>query len=211
MKGDKTSFKSLVLQAKQGNREALNTLLEELTPIVRLRINTIANDWLLLRIDRDDLVNGALERIAHSLQGFEYRNKATFIAWVAAVSLNHVHQICRSLGAEIRNPGVLISLQAKLHLPDQSTKELVDTLPGSETTPSGSLLRSDRIKLARRVLSQLSDGYRQVLELRFFDCLTTSDIAQRLNKTEGAVRIMLMRAEREFRKTKKQIDPNSDY
>jgi len=47
---------------------------------------------------------------------------------------------------------------------------------------------------ARRILAELSDNYRRVLELRFLHGYSLKEVAAELRSTVGAVKVMQLRA-----------------
>ena len=56
--------------------------------------------------------------------------------------------------------------------------------------PSG----DDRVETVERILSQLSDNYRRVLELRFLHGYSLKEVAHEMHSTVGAVKVMQLRA-----------------
>ena len=60
--------------------------------------------------------------------------------------------------------------------------------------PEQSLVREQRVYLMRTVLTKLSDKYRQMIELRYFEELSYDEIAVKLNIPLGTVKAQLFRA-----------------
>ncbi len=50
------------------------------------------------------------------------------------------------------------------------------------------------VETAQRILAQLSDNYRRVLELRFLHGYSLKEVAAEMNSTVGAVKVMQLRA-----------------
>jgi RNA polymerase sigma factor (sigma-70 family) len=76
------------------------------------------------------------------------------------------------------------------------------TVPaGGEQDPDQLALRHEEEALLREHLSKLPMSYQLILQLRFGDGLRTAEIASRLNKSSGAVRMMLTRALNSLRET----------
>ena len=71
--------------------------------------------------------------------------------------------------------------EAELH------EDLVMAVP--PTPPS-----QERADAVQRILDQLSDNYRRVLELRFLHGYSLKEVAAEMNSTVGAVKVMQLRA-----------------
>jgi RNA polymerase sigma-70 factor, ECF subfamily len=52
----------------------------------------------------------------------------------------------------------------------------------------------DRTETVQQILSQLSDNYRRVLELRFLHGYSLKEVAAEMNSTVGAIKVMQLRA-----------------
>jgi RNA polymerase sigma factor (sigma-70 family) len=63
-----------------------------------------------------------------------------------------------------------------------------------DQSPEYLALRNEEDMLLRERLSQLPEQYQLVLQLRFVNGLRSAEIASRLQKSEGAIRMMLSRA-----------------
>lgn len=76
-----------------------------------------------------------------------------------------------------------------------------------EQTPEQVALRSEEYALLRDYLLHLPAQQQAVLRLRFADDLRSPEIARRLNKSEGSVRMLLARALNHLRKVYAQEIP----
>lgn len=71
---------------------------------------------------------------------------------------------------------------------------LVDVLVASLTSPSSAFGRDERRRRLQEALAALPELNREALRLRYIEGLPTKEIALRLGKTDGAVRVLLTRA-----------------
>ena len=62
----------------------------------------------------------------------------------------------------------------------------------------------DRADTVQKILGQLSDNYRRVLELRFLHGYSLKEVAAEMNSTVGAVKVMQLRALRAAAKVKEE-------
>jgi RNA polymerase sigma-70 factor (ECF subfamily) len=80
-----------------------------------------------------------------------------------------------------------------------SESELHEDLVLAVPPPPASEERADTV---RRILAQLPDNYRRVLELRFLHGYSLKEVAVEMNSTVGAVKVMQLRALRAAAKVK---------
>lgn len=69
----------------------------------------------------------------------------------------------------------------------------LDLLVASITSPSAAFSRNQKELRLQLALQELSDEQRTVIRLRFVEGLATRDIAEQLQKSDGAVRVLLTR------------------
>jgi len=72
-------------------------------------------------------------------------------------------------------------------------QDLVALLTASMTTPTQAVVRSERERRLNEALATFPDDHREMLRLRYGEGLSTKDIAEKMNKTDVAVRVLLSR------------------
>lgn len=107
---------------------------------------------------------------------------ASFRAWLFRIARNTVANAHRSRARRRTEP-----IEAMLADP-----------PAPDADPAGLSLRADDARRVRAALAQLPDERRQVVLLRFADDLSAREIGQVLDRSEGAVRVLLHRALRDL-------------
>ncbi len=70
--------------------------------------------------------------------------------------------------------------------------------PAPNADPAGIVGRAEELRRVLRAVSQLPDDRRQVVLLRFVDGLSSREIGQVLDRSEGAARVLLHRALRDL-------------
>ncbi len=75
----------------------------------------------------------------------------------------------------------------------EGSQDLIALLAASMTTPTQAAVRDEREANLRAVLATFPDEHREVLRLRYVQGLATKEIAQRMNKTDVAIRVLLTR------------------
>jgi RNA polymerase sigma-70 factor (ECF subfamily) len=86
------------------------------------------------------------------------------------------------------------SREAALPQGDGSGVGIADLLAASMTTPSEAFSRDQRQLRMLAALDTLPEDQREALRLRYLVGLPSKEIAQKLGKTDGAVRVMLSRS-----------------
>ena len=106
---------------------------------------------------------------------------ATFRAWLFRIAHNTIANAHRSRARRRTET-----------LPDDFER----AAPNAD--PAGQVALADELRDIRRVVAQMPDDRRQVILLRFVDDLTISEIAAVLDRSPGAVRVLLHRSLRDL-------------
>lgn len=133
--------------------------------------------------DHHDAEDATERTFLDAMRGIErYRDEGSgFRAWLFRIAHNTVSNARRSRGR--RRTQAL-----------DDGDEHVDPALG----PQGLLLRAEELRRVRRALDELPDDRRQVVLLRFGDGLSSREIGAVLDRSEGAVRVLLHRALRDL-------------
>lgn len=84
------------------------------------------------------------------------------------------------------------------------TQEFVEAIYDEDLTPEQALLRKEEYANLHIALKELSPSQQELLQLRFGHGLNCVEIADVLNKTEAAVRMLLWRTLKRLRRTYKK-------
>jgi RNA polymerase sigma-70 factor (ECF subfamily) len=86
--------------------------------------------------------------------------------------------------------------EVPLHAPagGDGQAELIDVLIASLTSPSSAFGRHERQRRLQEALTALPELNREALRLRYIEGLPTKEIARKLGKSDGAVRVLLTRS-----------------
>ena len=92
-------------------------------------------------------------------------------------------------------------------VPVDGSQDLIALLAASLTTPSQAAVRDERQRRLHEVLATFPDEHREALRLRYAEGLTTKEVANRLNKTDVAVRVLLTRL---VRRLQELLEPGEE-
>ncbi len=124
--------------------------------------------------DAEDLTATTFSKALDSLD--RYEDQGRFAAWLFSIARHTLRDYQR---------------RRRLHLDvDQFAPTLADPAP----PPEAQLLRGERDRELHRLLGQLPSEQREALTLRFFGELSTRDVAGVLGRSEGAVKMLVLRA-----------------
>ncbi len=131
--------------------------------------------------DAEDATERTFLAALRAIGSFEDRG-ATFRAWLLRIARNTIANSRRSRFRRRTSP-----LDA-----------LEEHPPAPDADPAVLSLRADEVRLVRRALAELPEDRRQVVLLRFVEGLSAREIGAVLDRSEGAVRVLLHRALRDM-------------
>jgi RNA polymerase sigma-70 factor (ECF subfamily) len=144
------------------------------------------------KFDASDVVQQTMLEAVRGLPQFRGGTEAELLAWLRQV-LAHVlgHEIRRYRGTQQRDINREIPLEQSLA---QSATSLRDMMVAPGTSPSGQAVRHEQEVLLAEVLSRLPADYREVIVLRNLQGLDHEEVARRMDRSCGAVRMLWVRA-----------------
>lgn len=182
----------LVVLAKEGDESALNQLCqvygERVRRIIRLRLDR----RLRPKIDSVDVVQDALILALGGLNDFTYKNEGDFLRWLSRIAENKLRDIVDGFHADKRD----IQREIPFKKVGRSSEggSLGAAEPVRRTTPSVIMRKKEALDRLEKALDTLKPEYKEVIVLKRIEGLSHAEIAQRLSKNAGAVRMLLARA-----------------
>ncbi len=82
---------------------------------------------------------------------------------------------------------------------DRSAMRFTSLVTSNEESPSTDLQRQERESVLAEVLAEMPADYRKLIHLRHMEGLSFSEVAIRMNRSSGAVRMLWLRALRRLR------------
>ena len=184
--------RTLVAAYRGGDATAGNALFEMLRPWLRMLAGSEALGRFGAKFDRDDLVQQTLLEATRGFPQFRGDTEPELLGWVRQILARVVaHEIRRFQGTQKRDIDLEVSLDQSL---SASAGRLGDMLAGSGTSPGTRMDRREREVALARVLERLPEDYRTVLVLRHLEGLSHEEIARRMGRGAGSVRMLWARA-----------------
>jgi RNA polymerase sigma-70 factor (ECF subfamily) len=144
------------------------------------------------KVEADDIIQEVSVEAVRSLPeaNFDHREPFSWLCQIAEHRIVDAHR--RFFGAQKRDAG----REVGIGMPGGGTQHgaIIDMLVASMTSPTQALSRKGREARLYDALGSLKDDQREVLRMRYVEGLATKDIAERLGKSDGSIRVMLTRS-----------------
>ena len=205
MNNQSISTDVLIQQARDGDARSADLLLGRYREFIRLLVRRQADGRLQARVDNSDLIQETLLRVAQNFGQFQGSTEDEWCAWLARIAENEIiHQRRHHLGAEKRTMLREQRGNGATHEVENGVSLLEHWFTRTQTSPSLAAVRNERSVLLANALALLPDDYREVLVLRHLDGLDFPEVAQRMKRSSGAVRVLWTRSLRKLREILQQ-------
>lgn len=190
-----SSVPSLISDARRGNTSSIGVLLQQYRNYLLVLATTQIENRLQPRVSPSDVVQETMLKAHQHFDQFRGRSEAELLGWLRQILVNNlakfVEQHVLAARRDVRREVSIERLGAAL---EQSTIQLAALLPAAGNSPSMAVQqREEAVVLADR-LAQLPKSYREVLVLRNLQSLSFDEVAQRLDRSVGATRMLWLRA-----------------
>jgi RNA polymerase sigma-70 factor (ECF subfamily) len=144
------------------------------------------------KFDPSDLVQQTLLEAVRAWPQFRGRTEAELAAWLRRILARVLaHEARHYLDAQRRDLCREVSLEQALA---ESSCRLGDAVQATGTSPSQNAMRHERALRLADALGRLPDDYRDVILMRNIEGLSHDDIARRMERSVGSVRMLWARA-----------------
>lgn len=171
---------SLVTKAQAGDRGAFDTLARRYEDRLREGIRLRMGPQVRGNLEPDDVLQETFLRAFESIASFQWRDEAGFLGWLESIAENRIRDSLKGP----RGKGFL---------------ELREDAPGKSTSTSKHTRRQERFDRLEESLAHLSPDHRQVILLARIEGLKIKEVAKRMNRSESAIKNLLLRALRELK------------
>lgn len=188
--------------ARAGETEQLGTLLQFYFNYLTVLASTQLDHRLRKRLNPSDLVQETLMAAHRDFDAFRGNSPQELVGWLRQILINVLHgAIAKHMKAGKRDVRREVSIDQVEVSVDRSAANLAAILPGRIDSPSSPMHAEERAADLAEHLSQLSPDYREVILLRNLRGLSFDEIAQEMQRSSGAVRMLWLRAIDKFKDT----------
>ena len=189
----------LLRRAADGDQEALRALFERYRDRLKRMVHLRLSRRLSGRIDDSDVVQESLMDVSKRLDEYLKEPQTSFFLWlrnVTALKLAEVHR--RHLGTQLRDADREVTLH-RGGLPMADSVSLAAQLLGKLTTPFQAAIKAERRIYVQEALNSMDPIDREVLALKHFEQLSTSEIAEVLEISKAGAGSRYLRAIKRLR------------
>lgn len=174
---------------RSGDKSAWPAYVDHLRPMLLTHLERQMSESLKHKIEPEDILQEvALEACTAGPQqdwaGREPR------AWLFQLCERRMIDAHRRIFAQKRGGEKQVAFDAA----SSSRPGFRHLLAASITTPSAAVIRNEQAGQIQSAFESLTNEQREAVRLRYMENLPSKEIAERMGKTDGAVRVMLARA-----------------
>ena len=186
----------LIDRARRDEPGALDRLLDSYRNYLRLLARTGLDASLRAKADPSDLVQDALLKAAQRFGQFRGASDAELAGWLRQILARCLADFVRRYRTGGRRAGREQSLDQLL---DRSSQAMEQILATHGNSPSASAERRDLGVVLSDALAELGEDHREVIVLHHLEGLGWDEVARRMGRTAGAVRMLWTRALKQLR------------
>lgn len=170
----------MVELAVAGNNDAMTSLLGRYRDRLKRMVSMRLDRRLQKRVDASDVVQEALVSASNRLNEYAQNPPMNFflwLRWIAGEKLLNAHR--EHLGTQKRDMNQEVSIYRR-PMPEACSVSLAQQLLGQLTSPTQAVARAEMQLLVQEVLNGMDPIDREILVLRNFEQLSTTETAEAL-------------------------------
>jgi RNA polymerase sigma-70 factor (ECF subfamily) len=197
----------LLQRARLGNTEALGHVLQLYRNYLTILATTQLDRRLRRRVNPSDLVQDAMLAAHTDFAKFRGCSERELLAWLRQILINCLHHVIDThLRAKMRDMRREISVEQVSATLDRSACNFTQMLADRGPSPSAPLQQRERAVALADQLSRLPPHYRDVIVLRNLQGLSFEEVADRMDRKPGTVRMLWLRAIEKFKQIYQPMD-----
>ena len=204
---DEVPVPKLLQQARSGNTEALGQILQLYRNYLTILATTQLDRRLRRRVSPSDLVQDAMLAAHSDFAAFKGGSERELLAWLRQILINCLHHVIEThLRAKMRDMRREISVEQVGASLDRSACNFTSMFADRGPSPSAPMQLRERAVALADQLSRLPSQYRDVIVLRNLQGLSFEEVADRMDRKPGTVRMLWLRAIEKFKQIYQPLD-----
>jgi RNA polymerase sigma-70 factor (ECF subfamily) len=202
-----SSVRGLLNRAKDGEKDSLGQLLQLYRNCLTILAATQLDRKLRQRMNPSDLVQEAMLAAHCDFAKFRGSTEREFLVWLRQILINCLHHaVDAHVKAKMRDVRREISVERANAALDRSAAGFAHVLADRGPSPSAPMLQHERAVAFADQLAKLRPHYRDVIVLRNLQGLSFEEVADRMNRKPGNVRMLWLRAIDKLKQVYEPID-----
>jgi RNA polymerase sigma-70 factor, ECF subfamily len=204
---DRPAVERLLDQARQGKAEPRGQLLQLYRNYLTILATTQLDRRLRRRMNPSDLVQEAMLAAHCDFAKFRGVSERELLAWLRQILINCLHHAIEThVKAKMRDVRREISVEQVSAAMDRSVISFAQVLADRGASPSAPLQQRERAIALADQLAKLRPQYRDVIVLRNLQGLSFEEVADRMQRKPGTVRMLWLRAMEKLKQVYEPID-----
>lgn len=183
--------RALFSRARAGDGQALGDLLEQFRQPLNDLARQLLSPALAQKVGASDLVQETCLDAMRDFGASRVSDPAGMEAWLIKLLANNVKDWQRKFRSSTKRD---LRRERPLHDAESKSGLLQATLTSGDSSPEARALKKESQDLVTLALARLSRGYQQIIAWRAQERQSWQEIAKRLDRSEGAVRMLWKRA-----------------
>ncbi len=165
-------------------------------PYLRMLARTQMRKAYQAKVGASDMVQQAMLQAVQGLDGFRGSTEAEFRGWLRQILAHHLCHLDRDMHRDKRDIRREQSMEQKLA---QSSMRLEALLAGEGPSPSQNVAFGENVLKVASAVEHLPPSQREAIRLHYLEGMKLSEVAERLDKSAGAVAGLLHRGMKSLR------------
>lgn len=197
----------LLEKARHGEAEALGQLLQIYRNYLTILAATQLDRRLRRRMSPSDLVQETMLAAHCDFAKFRGTSQRQLLAWLRQILINCLHHAVEAhVKAKMRDVRRETSVEQVSASLDRSVLNFAQALADQGPSPSAPLRQREGIIAFADQLAKLRPQYRDVIVLRNLQGLSFEEIADRMDRKPGTVRMLWLRAIEKLKQVYQPVD-----
>jgi RNA polymerase sigma-70 factor (ECF subfamily) len=188
----------LLAEARDGDTEAVNRLLDRHRDALRRMVQMRLDQKIRRRVDVSDVVQDVLLEANRRLSDYLARPAMPFHLWVRQIAKDRIIDAHRRHRASARRSVDREQALAPIG-EDRSSIDLAAQLCDPELTPAAAATQQEMARRVEQAIARLGDQDCEIVVMRHYEQLSNQEAAQALGLTEPAASMRYLRAVRRLR------------
>jgi len=185
------SESELLAAAREGERWALEQLLERFGPAVRATLKgKISSRWQSL-LSEDDVMQETYADAALSIASYVDTANGSFLGWLSQIAHHNLLDAVRGLESQRRGGQLHRTVS---HNPRESSDALLNLIDSGRSSIRHRAMKNEAVEQMLEAIEQLPTAYREIVCRFDLEGQSARQIASELQCSEGAVYMRRIRA-----------------